>query len=76
MKQIMLTTKDKHPYRFEETDDVVEWLEDRQRMLKAVGFKTEITDRNMLFVYDQSDNLKCIYSEYTEEELIVKDEYL
>lgn len=60
MKQIRLEISGKHPYNFEKTDDAYEWLQDRGRLARAIGFETKQTDR-MLYVLDKGEVLALYY---------------
>jgi hypothetical protein len=60
MKQIKLEMSGKFPYNFETTDDVSEWMQDRARLARAIGFETKQTDR-MLYVLDKGEVLALYY---------------
>jgi hypothetical protein len=60
MKQIKLEISGKHPYNFETTDDASEWIQDRARLARAIGFETKQTDR-MLYVLDKGEVLALYY---------------
>lgn len=60
MKQIRLEISGKHPYNFETTEDAYEWLQDRGRLARAIGFETKQTDR-MLYVLDKGEVLALYY---------------
>lgn len=60
IQQIVLEKKGRHPYNFEKTDDAYEWLQDRGRLARAIGFETKQTDR-MLYVLDKGEVLALYY---------------
>lgn len=61
IRQIMLEKKGSHPYRFEQTDSVAEWIEDRARLARAIGLSTKQTDR-LLYILDGDEVLALYYS--------------